>query len=111
MSQNHSDEHIDTLHETLGFDIKDMVTRLYKIKPGSKIYEKVGIDGQDSKDRVIIFDHLDGSYSYCEVEELDGTPVLQKDGSIAIVHLSVGTPLVAYNDGYRIYGGKYNDKR
>jgi hypothetical protein len=108
MSIKNSDEHIDTLHETLGFDIRDMTTKLYNIKRGSKIYgEKLALNSEDAKERVIIFDHIDGMYSYCEIQELDGDTTLNKDGSKAVVHLSCVTPLVAYKDGYRIYGGKY----
>jgi hypothetical protein len=109
MALKNNDEHIDTLHETLGFDIKDMTTKLYTIKRGAKIYgEKLDIsDSGTPTERVIVFDHVDGMYSYCEVRELDGDTTLNKDGTPAIIHLNASAPLVRYGDGYRIYKGKY----
>lgn len=58
---------------------------LYQIPQKSKIYEKV-TDGS----RFVIFDHLDGMYSYCITEKG------------AVVHLAVGTPLRKYKDGWKI---------
>lgn len=59
--------------------------RLYDIPRFSKIYCKVS-DGSE----FIIFDHLDGMYSYCTTE---------KDG---VFHLSAGQPLKKYKDGYEL---------
>ena len=59
--------------------------KLYDIKKGSKIYEEAS-DGS----KYLIFDHLDGAYSYIETE---------KGG---IVHLHGTTPLVEFEDGYKI---------
>jgi len=61
------------------------MTRLYNIPKGSKIYADVS-DGST----YLIFDHLDGMYSYCETEKGEE------------VHLSASTPLVAHEDGYKI---------
>ena len=63
--------------------------KLYEIKEGSKIYEECS-DGS----KYIIFDHLDGAYSYCETE---------KGG---IIHLSASTPLTDFKDGYSIITDK-----
>lgn len=57
--------------------------KLYNIKKGSRIY---------IEDFVVIFDHLDGMYSYC---------YKQKDKT-KILHLAGATPLEVYKDGYRI---------
>lgn len=57
--------------------------KLYGIEKGSKIY---------IEDVVVIFDHLDGMYSYC-YDQNDKTKLL---------HLSASTPLEAYKDGYKI---------
>ncbi len=58
---------------------------LYDITMKSKIY----ISCSD-KSKYVIFDHLDGMYSFCLSEK--GNPV----------HLSASIPLVAYKDGYKI---------
>lgn len=54
-------------------------------KHGVKIYCEVS-DGSTH----VIFHHLDGMYSYCESE---------KGG---LINLSRFTPLVQFNDGYKI---------
>ena len=59
--------------------------KLYDLKKGDKIYEEVS-DGSG----FLIFDHLDGMYSYIRTE---------KGG---VVHLSGDTPLEVHGDGYRI---------
>lgn len=61
------------------------ISKLYEIKKGSKIYADLSDDS-----KYIIFDHLDGMYSYCKTE---------KGG---IVHLSGSTPLEEFEDGYKI---------
>lgn len=58
---------------------------LKDIKKGSKIYDELS-DGST----YLIFDHLDGMYSYCETE---------KGG---VINLSFATPLKEYKDGYKI---------
>ena len=60
--------------------------KLYNIPEKSKIYAELS-DGS----KFLIFDHLDGAYSYCITEHHN------------IIHLSVGTPLRKYKDGYKIY--------
>ena len=67
------------------------MTRLWDIKEQSKIYEKCS-DGST----FLIFDHIDGMYSYCTTE---------KGG---VVHLSFSTPLKEYKDGYKIKVGVIN---
>ncbi len=66
--------------------------RLYEIpeRQNTKLY----ID-----DKVIIFDHLDGFYSYCWLEE---------DKS-KIVHIKATTLFEEYKDGYRYVGDKENE--
>jgi hypothetical protein len=46
------------------------------------------------EDKVIIFDHIDGFYSYCWLEE---------DKS-KIVHIKATTKFKRYKDGYKIVG-------
>lgn len=61
--------------------------KLYELpeRQGIKIYYE---------DKVIIFDHIDGYYSYCWLEE-------DKD---KIVHIKAITKLEKYKDGYKIIG-------
>lgn len=54
-------------------------------KQGIKIFAELS-DGS----KYLVFDHLDGMYSYCTTE---------KGG---VIHLSVGTPLVECEGGYKI---------
>lgn len=56
--------------------------KLYDIKKGSKIYAELS-DGSDH----LIFDHIDGMYSYCTTE---------KGG---VIHLAAVTPLTKREDG------------
>ena len=51
------------------------------------------------EDKVIIFDHLDGLYSYCWLEE-DKTK---------IVHINACTQLRKYKDGYKYVEGEENE--
>jgi hypothetical protein len=59
--------------------------KLYDIPEKSKIYTEAS-DGST----YVIFDHIDGMYSYCVTEKG------------AVVHLSASTPLVGFEDGYKI---------
>ncbi len=59
--------------------------KLYDIKKGSRVFVEVS-DGSKS----IIFDHIDGMYSYCKSE------------NGAIVHLGAVTPLEKVEGGYKI---------
>jgi hypothetical protein len=65
--------------------------KLYDLpqRQGVKIY---GLEPDGDKEGVIIFDHLDGAYSYCWVEGAEDK----------LVHLSASTPLVKDGDGYRV---------
>lgn len=65
---------------------------LYEIPRESKIYAELS-DGSTW----LTFNHLDGMYSYCTTE---------KGGA---VHLSVGTQLVEYKDGYKLAGEEDHD--
>lgn len=60
-----------------------------RVEGGIKIH---GFKGDDDKDVVLRFHHLDGMYSYCTVE-----------GTDHIVNLKATTPLVEMEDGeYKI---------
>lgn len=66
--------------------------------PKPKIYcTIITADGVTKKDAVVLFDHLDGAYSLCYLEDSgkNGEPV-------DLIHLSASTPLVPYKDGYKI---------
>lgn len=62
-----------------------MTKPLYEIPQRSKIYGECS-DGSE----YIIFDHIDGMYSYCETEKG------------AILHLSASAPLKPFKDGYTL---------
>ena len=47
------------------------------------------------EDKIIIFDHIDGFYSYCWLEEDENK----------IVHIKATTKLRKYKDGYKIIVG------
>ena len=49
-------------------------------------------DSEDKEDVTVIFDHIDGMYSYCWV----------KGARKEIVHLNASTELKAYKDGYTV---------
>ena len=61
--------------------------RLYEIPRKSRLY---GLSPNGDPDGVVIFDHIDGMYSYCYVEKDLGK----------IVHLYCGTELIEHLDGY-----------
>jgi len=73
-------------------------TPLHKLERGAKIYSPLmGMIGKvffesDSEKDPIIFDHIDGMYSYCY---LQSKPEM-------VVHLNASTPLVPYKDGWKI---------
>ena len=60
--------------------------KLYDLPRGAKIYVDSASDGS----MFVIFDHVDGMYSFCETEK--GNPV----------HLSAMSPLKEKGDGYEI---------
>lgn len=62
--------------------------KLYELPKGSKIY---GYDVQGEDDAVIIFDHVDGMYSYCYIEGNEDK----------VVHLSASLQLRKYKDGFK----------
>ena len=59
--------------------------KLYELKKGSKIYCETSDGGE-----YIIFDHIDGMYSYCTTEKG------------AVVHLWSATELEKKDDGYQL---------
>lgn len=72
--------------------------KLYDLQKGAKLYETLGTmvgnvwTPSNDEDDPVIFDHLDGAYSYC---------YLQSDPKI-VVHISAAAPLVRYKDGYKL---------
>lgn len=62
--------------------------RLYELPAHQNI--KIYID-----DKIIIFDHIDGFYSYCWLEEDEKK----------LVHIKATTLLEEYKDGYKIVLG------
>lgn len=84
--------------------------KLYELEKGARIYGlEPAIGEKQYKDAVIVFQHPDGMYSYCTIEEADGTPIEDENGQPAIVHLAGAVPLVSYEDGYKIDMAKLND--
>ena len=67
--------------------------KLYEIPEKSKLYFDDNIEGK--KDIVVIFDHIDGMYSYCWLEE-DKTK---------LVHIKATTQFKRYKDGYKYVEG------
>ena len=65
--------------------------KLYELpeKQNVKLYFDDNIE--DKKDIVVIFDHIDGFYSYCWLEE-DKTK---------LVHIKATTQFKKYKDGYK----------
>lgn len=70
--------------------------RLYEIPEYQNIKLYFDDNVENIKDRVVIFDHIDGFYSYCWLEE---------DIS-KIVHIKATTLFEEYKDGYRYVGDK-----
>ena len=69
--------------------MKTKITKLYDLPKGAKIYN---LQPDHDKDGIVIFDHLDGMYSYCWVEG-------HKD---KLVHLNAATPLKSFKDGWEL---------
>lgn len=65
--------------------------KLYDIPKGSKIKEKCYNAEKKLIGDVIIFDHIDGMYSYCTIE-----------GTKEVIHLSASTPLKKVGQYYKI---------
>jgi hypothetical protein len=59
--------------------------KLYEIPKGSKIKEDCFNDKGEKIGSVIIFHHIDGMYSYCRVEGVEGER--------GVIHLSASTSL------------------
>lgn len=83
--------------------------KLYDLTKGDKIYEQLSSNvgkvffESNAEEDPIIFDHLDGMYSYCY---LQSNPKM-------VVHISASAPLVPYKDGYKLESEDRNgsDKR
>jgi len=69
--------------------------KLYQVPKGSKLF---GFE-EDQEPTVIIFDHIDGMYSYCYVE----------GDEEKIVRLSANTPLTKTDKGYYFEEGGTNE--
>lgn len=67
--------------------------KLYEIPEKSKLYFDDNIG--DKKDIVVIFDHIDGLYSCCW---------LDNDKS-ALIHIKATTQFKRYKDGYKCVEG------
>ena len=59
--------------------------KLYEIPDYSKLY---------IEDKIVIFDHLDGFYSYCYLQ----------DDKTKLVHIKATTEFKKYKDGYKLVG-------
>jgi hypothetical protein len=71
-------------------------TRIYKIRVFSE-------STKEEREVVLLFDHIDGAYSVCYMEDMEGNLILEgRKRRPAIVHLSASTPLVKYKNGYKI---------
>lgn len=72
------------------------MTLLYQLparaNPRPKIY---GLTTDDDQPIVVEFDHIDGAYSYCIAYDADGQ-------ELGLTHLSAGTPLVKFKDGFKV---------
>lgn len=80
------------------------ITKVHELEKGAKIYGLEPVVGDNRvEDGIIIFDHVDGMYSYCTIVEKDGEPVKTADGKSAIVNLNASMPLVEYEDGYKVH--------
>jgi len=66
-------------------------SKLYEL-PEHQNIKLYGMNGLDNKPVVVIFDHIDGAYSYCW---LNGEPE-------KVVHLSASTKLKQYKDGWKV---------
>lgn len=68
--------------------------KLYELPEHQNIKLYFDDNIESIKDIVVIFDHIDGLYSYCWLEE-DKTK---------IIHIKATTPFKKYKDGYKYYG-------
>lgn len=69
--------------------------RLYELPENQNIKLYFDDNIEEIKDIVVIFDHIDGMYSYCWLEE-DKTK---------IIHIKATTLFEEYKDGYKIIEG------
>lgn len=65
--------------------------KLYELPEKQKVKLYFDDNIEDKKDIVVIFDHIDGFYSYCWLEE-DKTK---------LVHIKATTLFKRYKDGYK----------
>ncbi len=71
---------------------KNKQIRLYNLSKGARIKADCFDEEGKKIGDFIIFDHLDGMYSYCTVANTN-----------KVIHLSVITPLKKVKDYYEIY--------
>ena len=75
--------------------------KLYELPQRKKI-KLYGAKQQDTgNDIVIVYHHLDGMYSYCEVEDMEGDLLMSGD-HVMTVHLSASTPIHKRDGKYYI---------
>jgi len=80
---------------------KIKLVRLYDLKKGSEIHGlELKIEGKTYRDAVVVFDHVDGMYSYNTLKDKDGNPLKHKDGTTCVVHLANGALLKKVDDHY-----------
>lgn len=68
--------------------------KLYELARGARIY---GLMPEGDPNGVIIFDHVDGMYSYCTWEGHEDR---------GVIHLAASTPLERDGDGWVIARGR-----
>jgi len=81
---------------------KPYLCRLFELKKGAEIHGlELRPEGKGTiKDAVIVFDHVDGMYSYNTVRLASGEMLTNDDGSESVVHLANGAWLKQVGDHY-----------
>lgn len=69
--------------------------KLYELPRSEEGIKIFGLKGQEGEELVIRFFHVDGMYSYCMAETLQGM-------ELGPVHLSASTPIKKVKGGYEI---------
>lgn len=69
---------------------KPSLLRLYDLKKGAEIHGlELKPEGQGTvSNAVVVFDHVDGRYSYNTIRTEEGDTLKNKDGSTVVVHLN-----------------------
>lgn len=76
-----------------------VIKKLYELPEYQNVKLYFDDKVENIKDIVVIFDHLDGLYSYCWLEE-DKTH---------IIHIKATTRFKPYKDGYKCIEGEDNE--